>query len=672
MVYVVSHNPLIPLPTSIFESRRMRFLLLPFAAIALVCSVFSPAHAQALRPNPPAASEREAAIQSAIQSLPAPARLAMDAAEKQTTPVFIFIPGILGSKLSRKVAGKAVPFWGTARDFVLDDPSFRYDEADVVSAEVLDDVYVPIIGEKLDVYGQGYQAITLITGSPELVLKFPYDWRQSNVRTADDFSKWLCKTDVQSVVKNRPVVFIAHSMGGLILKYWLKNHYRSAGCDDKAGYFASYMPIYKIVFLGTPNFGAPKAVLAFSQGESLFFDEPNDDNIWKKALHWVDTHVVAGNLNHYGIYYPSTYQLLPIYGKTAPGCSLSAWDSDLDFRTATNVEAAIDLFNPRFWEALGWPRQLTPSERTEFIKTRLPKLLGDAKTFLCDVATYNVDEDFEVVHFYGMRQETPCKIKFEPPDFRGKVVDTCPGDGTVPYLIAEDVKRAKTPTSNPEPHIRQIAAPEFSAYLEWLRGQTYTKFVSAADAKAAANVLATLKYVPPVDPAATPGDAAKLTEVADMVVRKLNIDPRKQIWVPANQKEKQDASVRAGRANQMLAYANLTAANPQQKAWAFNNSAHIHLCNHNFVQSFELAKRAVDAATKVQASSPELSTDMRNLKSSAALTAAISAGRLGNSEKAEAYKTLAIKNGSKKAKSVVVPTPVSPLNQVNECRSEAG
>jgi hypothetical protein len=180
--------------------KKVRFLLMPFAAIVFVYSVFSPAHAQALRPNPPSAHERDAAI----QSLPAPARLAMDAAEEQTTPVFIFIPGILGSKLSRKVDGKDVPFWGTARDFILNDPAFRYDEADAVSAEVLDDVYVPIIGEKLDVYGQGYQAITLITGSPESVLKFPYDWRQSNVRTADDLSKWLCKPDVQSVVKTGP------------------------------------------------------------------------------------------------------------------------------------------------------------------------------------------------------------------------------------------------------------------------------------------------------------------------------------------------------------------------------------------------------------------------------------------------------------------------------------
>src|SRR5207253_222047 len=141
---------------------------------------------------------------------------------------------ILGSKLSRTVNGNDEPFWGTARAFAGDDPAFRYDAAEAVSAQVLDDVYLIGIDTTFDIYGKAYKEIKSITGVPEGVLRFAYDWRQSNVRSAADFSKWLCRPDTQSAVKDRPIIFIAHSMGGLVLKYWLKHHYRNSGCDDKA------------------------------------------------------------------------------------------------------------------------------------------------------------------------------------------------------------------------------------------------------------------------------------------------------------------------------------------------------------------------------------------------------------------------------------------------------
>ena len=250
------------------------------------------------------------------------------------------------------------------------------------------------------------------------------------------------------------------------------------------------------------------------------------------------------------------------------------------------------------------------------------------------------------------------------------------GDQTATNNEKLGIRRAKPgQPSNAEPHIRQIAALEFSLFLEALRAKMYTTLASktAQDevgTKATASLWAKLKYVPPVDPDATPEDAAKVRRVADMVVEQLNIDPKEQIWIPANQKKKQDVAERAKRASQMLVYANLTAADPRQRAWAFNNSAHINLCNHNFRQSFELAKRAIDAASRVQASSPNLSAEMRRLQANAALTASIAGGRLGNSE-AKIYKALAISDGSKKAVSIVIPTPTSPLSQVNECRPGA-
>jgi hypothetical protein len=55
------------------------------------------------------------------------------------------------------------------------------------------------------------------------------------------------------------------------------------------------------------------------------------------------------------------------------------------------------------------------------------------------------------------------------------------------------------------------------------------------------------------------------------------------------------------------------------------------------------------------ASDPKLNAEMRDLKSKAALTAAIASARLGNDRAAQRYKQLAIANGSKKATNLALP-----------------
>jgi hypothetical protein len=621
----------------------MKVLLAPLSIVTL-CFGSSLSHAELLRSDPPPAN--------AINSI---ASTAPELAPLIKRPVFIFLPGIMGSKLSRMVNGKDEPFWGTPRAFVGDDPAFRYDATETISAEVLDDIYVRELDKTFDVYGAAYKEIKAITGAPAGVLRFAYDWRQSNVKSAADFSKWLCKPDTQSIIRDRPIVFIAHSMGGLILKYWLKHHYRDASCDDKTPHFDTYMKVSKIVLLGTPNFGAPKAVLAFSQGESLFFDKPNDESIWRvwaKLLHWADVNIISGNLNRYGIHYPSTYQLLPIYGRSAPRCSLSNLRSDVDFRSPNDFDANYDLFDPDAWKELGWPNRLRGKDRDDFLSNELPGLLQQALDFLCDVATYNLDDKFDVVRFYGLHQNTPCNIKIIPPTYEGTYDRSCRGDGTVPDWIAANEWKGKF-ESDSGSHMQQVAALEFYSYLERLHRELYSKLaINAVDSgqkEAAAEVFAQLRYVA-TDPAANAEDTEKLRSVADLVVEKLDINVP-QLYTSAT-KEPNSAT----RANQMLVYSNLTGAAPQQQAWAFNNTAHIYLAKCNFRQSLQLAKRAIDAADHLQVSNPELSSEMRDLRAKSAWLAAIANGKLGNSDQAKTYRALAIKNGSRKAASQSVPT----------------
>jgi hypothetical protein len=92
---------------------------------------------------------------------------------------------------------------------------------------------------------------------------------------------------------------------------------------------------------------------------------------------------------------------------------------------------------------------------------------------------------------------------------------------------------------------------------------------------------------------------------------------------------------------------------------ALNNAAHINLTSHNFYQSFELSTRALSNADAVVASDPKLGSEMKDLKSKAALTAAIASARLGNESAAQQLRSVAIENGSKKAVSLSLPSSLA-------------
>jgi hypothetical protein len=625
-----------------------------FVVVAATCAS---AQTPVLQGNAPSALTRE----RVISSLPPSQQAILSSAVDKTTPVFIFIPGILGSQLSRNSGGQDVPFWGqmTFKDLVADNPAFKYTEGETVTARVMDKFYGPL-GKKMEVYGTAYSELRVITGHPESILRFAYDWRQSNVLSARDFSRWLCSEDVRSVVKDRPIVFLAHSMGGLILKYWLEHSYDSEHCAADAATFSSWMPIQKIVFAGTPNYGAPKAVLTFSQGQTLYVDPVNDSPIWQ-ALMKIDMQTLSRNLNTYGIRYPSAYQLLPIVNTTTCFTRLD-WETDLEFRSLNNAKANIDIFKPESWSDLGWPAQLTGQQRGDFIAKELPSLLSQAKEFLCDVANYDVDKVFDgrVIHFTGIEQDTICKIVFKAPNYRGDpaVDPPCPGDGTVPRWISADIYHLKAgqPTDS-QPHAALMGAKEFSFFLEQLHNEIYVNLaVKAAKleggSEAAAKLFAQLHYMPPSFPQLPQQDAAAIRKVADLVVAQLKLSPKDDILRLAANKNQNPND----RVNLMLVYANLSDVTQRQRAWALNNAAHINLSSHNFSQSFELSKRALSNADAVAASDPKLASEMKDLKSKAALTAAIASAHLGNEPVARQLQAVAIENGSKKAVNFVVPS----------------
>ncbi|MGY3131162.1 hypothetical protein ACVWZM_001844 [Bradyrhizobium sp. USDA 4501] len=609
------------------------------------------------RINPPSISE----LNGAKDVLKPAEQAIVGTAVKSAMPVFIFIPGILGSALSRTVAGRDVMFWGkfSASDFVQDNPAFKYTDGEAVSTKVLDTLYAPL--KNIDIYGKAYAELSMIMG-PANVLRFSYDWRQSNIRSASDFSRWLCRDDVRTIVKGRPVVFLAHSMGGLVLKYWLEHSYAGEHCPADTDTFEAWMPIQKLVFAGTPNYGAPKAVLSFSRGETLYVDPANDGPLWR-ALVALDMNTISRNLNKYGIRYPSAYQLLPVVNTTA--CfSRPGWETDLEFRTANDVQANIDLFEPRSWSLLGWPAQLSSQEREQFNAIELPALLSEARTFLCDVAAYDVDRAFEgkVVHFSGLDQKTVCKILFKAPDYQGDYVPgMCPGDGTVPNWIAADVFHLKAgQPSDRQPHAALMSAVEFSAFLAQLHNEIYSNLTLKATeleggTQTITKLFTQLHYLPHADPTMPALQTAAIAKVADQVVADLALSPGKDILRFAEDK----SVLPTDRSNAFLIYSNLSSVTSAQRAQAIKSAAEIKLDTQDWYQSFELSKSALGWADAVPASNPA-SEKMRHVKSQAAFTAAIASARLGNRSTAMQFRRLAIESGNKKAINVELPFPTGP------------
>ena len=105
-------------------------------------------------------------------------------------PVFIILPGILGSKLSVRIGGQEKLIWGNISAsslFQPPDKSIKYDEAIKAQADPLDTFYV--VNAKVDIYGKATQIIKVMNaGNASNILTFAYDWRQSNVKSAADFA----------------------------------------------------------------------------------------------------------------------------------------------------------------------------------------------------------------------------------------------------------------------------------------------------------------------------------------------------------------------------------------------------------------------------------------------------------------------------------------------------
>jgi pimeloyl-ACP methyl ester carboxylesterase len=151
-------------------------------------------------------------------------------------PNLVFVPGIMGSLLQSETKGGVWWIDGRTRHHI-DDLGLSPDGA---SDRNPDDQIVP---GNVDTTYEAFLTATLAR-SDFGHRTFPFDWRKLPTRSADLLAERI--DDLHANNGNKPVNLVGHSMGGLMIRAALTEQ------GDRL-----WPKIGRIVFVGTPHFGAP-------------------------------------------------------------------------------------------------------------------------------------------------------------------------------------------------------------------------------------------------------------------------------------------------------------------------------------------------------------------------------------------------------------------------------
>ncbi len=233
------------------------------------------------------------------------------------TPV-ILIPGVLGSRLARGADGMET--WpGSTRKLLTSGYLELALRIDPETLEPLDDGLVATglfdAAAGQDFYGQIVRRLTGVGGyelakpgeplakTRARLYLFPYDWRQDNVRTVAKLDALIEQIRVDYGDPALRVDVIAHSMGGLIVRYY--ERYGTADVLDGNNFpvtGAGAAKIRRVVLLGTPNQGTVTAVHKFLNGYRVALSRlPTEGVVTMPAMFQLFPHpLVDWVANRYG------------------------------------------------------------------------------------------------------------------------------------------------------------------------------------------------------------------------------------------------------------------------------------------------------------------------------------------------------------------------------------
>lgn len=253
-------------------------------------------------------------------------------------PPVIVIPGILGSRLKDAQTGAELwpgSLWGVALgtkehlalpfDPVTLQPTAEAQPDGLFEAALGTDFY----GEILRTLEHAGRYVRAVPGTPvdrrhRHYYVFAYDWRQDNVRTAaklDAFIEQIRRDHGEPQLK---VDLVAHSMGGLVTRYFLRYGARDVLPElHRADFRVPDTGADKVrtaILLGTPNLGSANSLHGFIEGAAV-------------GLRRIPTEVLATM--------PSVFQLFPH--------PINDWLIDLKGEPLDR-----DLFDVGIWKRFEW------------------------------------------------------------------------------------------------------------------------------------------------------------------------------------------------------------------------------------------------------------------------------------------------------------------------------
>jgi pimeloyl-ACP methyl ester carboxylesterase len=257
------------------------------------------------------------------------------AASEDRMPV-ILIPGLLGSRLAR--ASDGVEVWpGSTRKLLTSDFTDLALRIDPETLEPVDDGLVPAAIFEAAVGKDFYQRIMqelreaggyriMAPGRPLVQQRarlyvFTYDWRQDIVKTVRKLDELIEQIRVDYRDPQLRVDVIAHSMGGLIVRYF--ERYGTVDVLDGNTFSVTGLGLAKlrrVVLLGTPNQGTVTAVHKFLNG-------------YRVGISALPTEGVATM--------PATFQLFPH--------PLVDWVVNINGKPLN-----FDVFDVEFWRRYEW------------------------------------------------------------------------------------------------------------------------------------------------------------------------------------------------------------------------------------------------------------------------------------------------------------------------------
>jgi pimeloyl-ACP methyl ester carboxylesterase len=303
---------------------------------------------------------------------PAPQQLA-----PKNKPPVIIIPGILGSELvhqktQQRLWPELFPDDGDALALPIESETLAENRDEIIATRVLESAdlgrFIPLIGvyagllkalEDYAAYRPGKLDEPASDGDRDTYYLFAYDWRRDNVESARLLAEKINRLKTRLNKPDLRFDIIAHSMGGLIARY-----YAMYGARDVLGEqapqpdWSGAQNLNRLILIGAPNAGSFDAFRSIEQGYSV--TEANHPRLRLfRSLHQRMIFTV-----------PSVYQLLPR-------------NAGARFFNEKLERLPIDLYNVETWREFHWSAafktEILADEKKKLVK-RLGPVKGDAET----------------------------------------------------------------------------------------------------------------------------------------------------------------------------------------------------------------------------------------------------------------------------------------------------